>query len=642
MTDEQPAHVQRIATSAAACLALAVAVVSISIYAFLDERTSLISQATLALALGCAVMLVGFAQKRYRRLQTFAKLFAAKSEYIDEVFATFEATLDNMPQGVALYDNEQKIRLANRRYAEMYGLAGSDIRPGMSMKEILQKRVEKGVYIGADPLQYVDGRVTAMTKPADEHGIERFADGRVIEKSRKPMPGGGWLSVHEDITERQKAEDQIAYMAHHDVLTGLINRAVLLDRVVECYSRTRRNGETFSILLLDLDDFKLVNDTLGHPIGDKLLQEVARRLRAEVRDTDFVARIGGDEFAILQQASTQQCDNADSLASRLVASICTPYEIEGRRITVYVSIGVALAPNDGDDSDSLLKNADLALYQAKLEGRRCIRFFNSAMDLALRAERALEIDLRKALEAREFEVHYQAVVGVNSRRTIGMEALVRWRHPRLGMVPPDRFIKLAEKTGLINAIGAWVLRQSCADAVKWPDNVKVAVNLSPVQFKQGGIVETVWLALEESGLPPSRLTLEITESTLLEKTDENLKLLNELKELGVAIALDDFGTGYSSLSYLKAIDFDVIKIDRSFVIEMETNARSAQIILAIIGLSRSLNFTTVAEGIETDRQFELIRSAGCTAAQGFLFARPKPANELVFETGTELPHSAAA
>ena len=624
-------RVRRIVLSLAGFLGLAVALTGISLFAILDGVKNPFEISALVATLTCAGFLAHRSYKRFCCLLAIEENFIAKNKYIEDVLSSFDATLENMPQGVALYDKSQHILLANRRYAEMYGLEPGDIVPGMSMREILSKRVEKGVFIGVDPTQYVDGRVSAMERPANEHEIERYADGRIIEKSRKPMPGGGWLSVHEDVTERQRAEDQIAWLAHHDALTGLANRVVLHERIEEAFTRLRRSGAEFSILLLDLDDFKLVNDTMGHPIGDKLLRAVADRLRNTVRDVDLVARMGGDEFAILQQFEGDTRDGADGLAHRLMDAICAPYEIDGFPLTISLSIGVALAPSDGQDPALLQQNADLALYQAKAEGRRCVRFFNQEMDLALRAERGLESDMRAALAANQFEVHYQAVVSVNSRRTIGMEALARWRHPRLGLVPPDRFIRVAEKTGLINSLGAWILDTACAEAAKWPAHVKIAVNLSPAQFKSGDLVATVRKALADSGLPAHRLTLEITETTLLEKTDCNLGVLNDLRELGVAIALDDFGTGYSSLSYLKTIAFDVIKIDRSFVMEMETNIRSAQIVAGVVALSRSLNFTTVAEGIETQQQFELIRAAGCTAVQGFLFSKPKPAHELVFE-----------
>ncbi len=624
------ARLRRIVISAAACLVAATAFIGYAVDGIVEGVESRRDLFVVVAAFLVAGFLLKGAHRQFLYLLAFEEQFVDRNKTIEDLVSTFEAALDNMPQGVALYDRAQNILLANHRYAEMYGLAASDIRPGMPMQEILRLRVEKGVFIGSDPDIYVRSRVNAMQTPADEHGVERFADGRIIEKSRRRMPSGGWLSVHEDITQRQKAEDQIAFMAHHDALTGLVNRAVLQTKIGEAFARASRDGSEFAILLLDLDDFKIVNDTMGHPIGDKLLKEVAGRLRATVREVDLVARIGGDEFAIVQHAEFDPRNSASVLASRLMEAICAPYEIDGCLINIHLSVGVALAPTDGANGEALQRNADLALYQAKAAGRRCVRFFNTEMDLSLRSERALENDMREALARGEFEVHYQAVVGVATGRTTCMEALARWRHPRHGMVPPDRFIKLAERTGLINGLGAWVLTAACSEAATWPDGVKVAVNLSPAQFKSGDLVEIVRGALAVSGLPPERLTLEITETTLLERTDGNLRVLNELKSHGVSIALDDFGTGYSSLSYLKTIPFDVIKIDRSFVIEMATNQRSAQIIAGIVGLSRSLNFTTVAEGIETREQYDLIRSAGCTAAQGYLFSRPKPASELDF------------
>ena len=630
MKDNHTALVRRTMLATAILMVLSGALIAFAMYGLFKGVDSASELVGVVAALSCSGLLIKAVQVSVSRLMKFEAAFVAKSDYANALLATFDATLNNMPQGVALYDRTQSILLANRRYAEMYGLEADDIRPGISMKEILQKRAVKGVFIGVDPTSYVDGRVTAMATPFEERGVERFSDGRIIEKSRKPMPNGGWLSVHEDVTERQRAEDQIAWMARHDVLTGLANRAVLQERIEESLLRVRRNGEHFSVLLLDLDDFKIVNDSMGHPIGDKLLQAVAERLRETVRDLDLVARIGGDEFAIVQHADTPENCRPEGLANRLMTAICKPYDFEGRPVHVQTSIGVAVAPMDGEDGGALLKNADLALYQAKEGGRRCVRFFNAAMDMTLRTERSLENDLRKAIASNQFEVHYQSVVDVKTRQVIGMEALARWRHPEFGMVAPDRFIKLAEKTGQIKALGAWVLGTACAEAAHWPDAIRLAVNLSPAQFKGGDLVKMVHQALDDSGLPPHRLTLEITETTVLERTDANLAVLHELRSFGIAIALDDFGTGYSSLSYLKTIPFDVIKIDRNFVMEMETNERSAHVVAGIVGLSRSLNFTTVAEGIETPEQFELIRAAGCSAAQGYMFARPKPARELAF------------
>ncbi len=615
----------------AGLLALATALAADAFYQLANGVGSGLEVGAIVAALSCAGLLLKFVQVRYARLMTLEEELISKNHYVRDVLAKFDATLNNMPQGVALYDRDQSVLLANRRYAEMYGLTPEDIKPGASMKQILQKRVEKGVFIGLDPADYVDARVSAMENPANEHGIERFTDGRVIEKSRRPMPGGGWLSVHEDVTERQRANDHIAWLARHDVLTRLANRVVLQERIEEAFLRIRRGGEHFAILLLDLDDFKIVNDTMGHPVGDRLLQAVADRLRATVRDLDLVARIGGDEFAVVQHADSIGNCRPDGLADRLMEAVGAPYELDGQMLHVHMSIGVAIAPLDGDDGGTLLKNADLALYQAKEGGRRCVRFFNATMDKSLRTERSLEGDLRTALASNEFEVHYQSVIDVRTGGVTGMEALARWRHPALGMIRPDIFIKLAEKTGLINSLGAWVLRTACTEAAGWPSDIKIAVNLSPAQFRSGDLVKMVHQALDASGLPPTRLTLEITETTVLETTDGNLTVLHELRKSGISIALDDFGTGYSSLSYLKTIPFDVIKIDRSFVKEMESNERSARIVAGIVALSRSLNYATVAEGIETSEQFELVRAAGCTAVQGFLFSKPKPARELDFQ-----------
>jgi diguanylate cyclase (GGDEF)-like protein/PAS domain S-box-containing protein len=550
---------------------------------------------------------------------------------IAEVLATFDATLANMPQGVALYDRQQRIVLANRRYAEMYGLAPEDVAPGTPMIEMLKKRAQKGIFLGSSESRVIDDLVKDMTKPSNEHEIERYADGRVIEKSRKPMPDGGWLSVHEDVTERVKAEDKIAWMAHHDALTRLANRVVLQKRLEEDFARHRRDGSEFALLLLDLDEFKFVNDAMGHPIGDKLLQVVADRLRATVRDVDLVARIGGDEFAIVLAHEADIRLGANTLAQRLMEAICAPYEIDGLPLRVYLSVGVGIAPLDGEDADALMQNADLALYQAKAAGRRTVRFYNADMDSTLREERFLENELRHALDRNELEVFHQKIVDVATGATIGTEALARWRHPKLGMVPPDRFIRVAERTGLIKTIGAWILGAACAQATAWPSHLRVAVNLSPSQFKSGDLVAVVTDTLRKTGLDARRLTLEITETTLLEKSDENLHVLEDLRALGIKIALDDFGTGFSSLSYLKTIRFDVIKIDRSFVAEMATNERSAHIIAGIVALSRALGFTTVAEGVETREHFDLVRAAGCTSVQGYLFSRPMPASQLVFD-----------
>jgi diguanylate cyclase (GGDEF)-like protein len=388
--------------------------------------------------------------------------------------------------------------------------------------------------------------------------------------------------------------------------------------------------------MLDLDLFKAINDSLGHPVGDELLKAVASRLSACARQADTVSRLGGDEFAVLAMADGDQRDEAIVTANRLLAAVAAPYDVDGHHLNIRTSIGIALAPEHGTDVDQLMKNADLALYKAKSEGRDAYRFFEDAMGTEARKRRSLQIDLRKALMNEEFELHYHPIVDIKTRDIASVEALVRWQHPRRGMIPPGDFIPLAEETGLINPVGEWVVRKACRDAVGWPSHIKVSVNLSPLQFRKIGPIDMFCRALADSGLPPERLELEITESVLLHSSAENVAKLHQLRLMGISIVLDDFGTGYSSLSYLLMFPFDKIKIDRSFVRELSKNADCASIVSAVAKLGRSLRIRTVAEGIETDKQLTLVRIAGCTHAQGFLFGRPRPAAELTFR-GSRLP-----
>ena len=399
----------------------------------------------------------------------------------------------------------------------------------------------------------------------------------------------------------------------------------------EAVARLKRYGNRFTIFVLDLDLFKLVNDSLGHPVGDELLKLVARRLSHCVRETDTVARLGGDEFAILATAAEDQRQAVMALASRLLETVAAPYEIDGQQLNIGTSIGIALAPEHGSEVDQLLKNADLALYKAKAEGRDAFRFFEDAMGIAAHRRRAHQIELRNALANEEFELHYHPIVDIRTGETASIEALIRWRHPQRGMIPPADFIPLAEETGLINPIGDWVLRKACSEAVHWPSPIKVSVNLSAVQFRGASPIENFSRALRDSGLPADRLELEITESVLLQNNVEHVETLHQLRLMGISIVLDDFGTGYSSLSYLRMFPFDKIKIDRSFVHELAKNADCAAIVSAVAGLGSSLRIGTVAEGIESGDQLLLVHAAGCTHAQGYLFGRPCPASELKFE-----------
>jgi diguanylate cyclase (GGDEF)-like protein len=451
-------------------------------------------------------------------------------------------------------------------------------------------------------------------------------DGRIISIINQPMAEGGWVATHEDITERLIAEEKIRHLAHYDALTDLPNRVTFYERMQTVLSRQRRS-ESIAVLSLDLDRFKNVNDTLGHPAGDLLLRAAADRMRNCVRGEDLVARLGGDEFAIVQVSSTKTSD-VSALAARLIEIIGAPYDIDGHQVIIGASIGIAIAPNDGDNPDPLMKNADLALYRAKADGGGIFRFFEVEMDARMRARHALELDLRKAILNGEFELYYQPIVDVKTGRITSCEALLRWHHPERGMISPVEFIPIAEITGLIVQLGEWVLRQACAQAARWPKQVTVAVNMSPAQFKSRNLVSTVIGALAASGLPANRLELEITELVLLQDNEGAFSILRQFRDLGIRIAMDDFGTGYSSLGYLRSFPFDKIKIDQSFIRDLSTKEDRVAIIRAVIGLSSSLGITTTAEGVETKEQLARLTSEGCNEAQGFLFSPPRPAAEL--------------
>ena len=440
------------------------------------------------------------------------------------------------------------------------------------------------------------------------------------------LPGAGW-SVAVETAAARADRRQSGLDGASDPLTGLPNRARFQARLNEARARLDRTGEAFAVLTVDLDRFKHVNDTLGHPIGDALLRKVAERLNATLRPTDTVSRFGGDEFALIQ-SDVSDAVGVETLARRLVDLLGRAYVVEGHLINIGASVGVALAPADGVDPDVLLRNADLALYRAKSDGRDTFRFFKPEMDERMQARRSLELDLRKALALHEFELVYQPQMNLESNKLVGCEALIRWRHPTRGTVSPAEFIPLAEEIGLIISIGEWVVREACKEAVRWPEGITVAVNLSPTQFKSKKLVQVIASALASSGLPPRRLELEITEGVLLQENAGNLATLHALRALGLGISMDDFGTGYSSLSYLRSFPFDKIKIDRSFVSGPASVSDSMAIVGAIASLGSSFGMTTVAEGVETFEQMQRIRAEGCTDVQGYLISRPVAAADI--------------
>ena len=558
----------------------------------------------------------------------------------------FKAALDNLGEGLSMFDADERLLVCNGRFGSMYNLPADLLKVGTPHREIVMYRVKAGVAAGESTDLAVEQKIEALKRLPRDIPISRneeLSDGRLIRISRRPLDGGGWVATHEDVTDRHRHEARISFMAHHDLLTGLANRAFFTEKLDDAVARFRSHSDPFAIFMLDLDKFKKVNDTLGHPAGDQLLRETAQRLKPSLRETDVLARLGGDEFAIIQSAQKNHRESAASLAARLVSIISKPYDIDGNMVFVGTSIGIALAPDDANESTELLKMADLALYAAKSAGRNDFRFFDAAMLAETDNRRKLEDELRCAIQRSEFELHYQPVIDVKTRRQAGFEALVRWRNPARGLILPDEFIPLAEETGLIVPLGAWVLEQACADAAKWPSHMKVAVNLSPVQLGQADLLQIVLCALVEAALAPERLELEITETALFKSEVDYVTLIRKLKKLGVSIALDDFGTGHSSLSYLTMFPFDKIKIDQSFTMNLTRRADCAAIVSAVLALGRSLDTETVAEGVETEQHFDILRAAGVTFVQGRLFGAPCPASELVLdEAGSkELVESAA-
>src|ERR1700692_1348572 len=561
------------------------------------------------------------------RLQRQFELGREQEERLRIRNLQFDTAINNMSQGLCFFDAAHRLIVCNDRYVGMYDLPRDRVGPGITLAEIVDMRFEAGSFPAMSREEYLHWRTNVAVSHEPTDSIVELQNGKTFKIRHRPMPDGGWVATHEDITEQRRSEVKIEYMAHHDALTDLANRVLLNERLEQALGRRIHREQFAAAPHLDLDQFKAVNDTFGHPAGDKLLKIVADRLRGLVRESDTIARMGGDEFVIVQAPITDPAD-ATSLAQRVIEVIGEPSDIDGHQAVIGASIGIAVGPNDGLRPDRLLRNADLALYRAKGDGRGTFRFFEAAMDLQMQTRRIMEQDLRKALQAGEFELYYQPVVNLARNALSGSEALIRWLISVKGLVSPASFIPLAEEIGFIGPIGEWVIRQAFTTAAQWPGDLHVAVNISAAQFRSPGLMQVIVGALAASGLPPTRLEIEITETVLLQNRETTLAVLHQLRALGVRIAMDDFGTGYSSLHYLQCFPFDKIKIDRSFVKDIAKNAGSLNIVRAVAAMANGMGMTATAEGVETAEQLETITSEGCTEMQGFLFSKPLPLAEI--------------
>ncbi|TPI40794.1 EAL domain-containing protein [Mesorhizobium sp. B2-9-1] len=542
---------------------------------------------------------------------------------LKEQYRRFDAALANMSQGLLMYSAEGRLIVRNQRFLDLCNAEASDFTLGMTHRQMLDKLIRLGIFAPLE-IDIEVGKSKARLDAGQSHASYReLVDGRTLFVQRRPLAGGGWVATFEDVTERRRTEERMTHLAHHDTLTNLPNRSMFREKLDQALGEAK----PLAILSLDLDRFKAVNDTFGHPAGDWLLQCVAKRLQHAVRSSkDVVARFGGDEFAVIQ-SGTKSAADAERLAKRIVEIVGKPYRDKGREMHVGVSLGIALYPGDGHDADTLLTNADMALYRGKSEGRNVYRFFEQGMDALMRERRALEADLEAALSRREFELDFQPILDIGSGKIVGAEALMRWRSRSRGLVSPENFIAVAEETGLIVQLGDWALRKACNVAANWPPDMRMAVNVSAAQIKSGGFARSVISALAFSGLPANRLELEITETVMMDESDAVLKTLSQLRGLGVRIALDDFGTGYSSLGYLRRFPVDKIKIDRSFIRDLDKRDTAA-IVRTVIGLGAELGITVTAEGVETEAQLDTLRKAGCGEAQGFLIGVPAKASDI--------------
>ncbi|WHO72158.1 bifunctional diguanylate cyclase/phosphodiesterase [Rhizobium sp. BT03] len=546
---------------------------------------------------------------------------SALSQAFDGQQRLFEIILNNLPLGLSVFDADQRLTLSNLRFRQLFGLTQDDVIPGATIDDLIDKMR------GAEGARASRRAGRQSSEAANSSSIRRrewlMDDGRIIQSMVTILADGSNIAIHADITEDREAAERITYLAHHDPLTGLPNRIHFREQVDAALAE-RKPDEQIALVHLNLDRFKSINNMMGVSAGDKMLQQVAERIRASAGSENTLARLGSDEFAILQTGK-QQPWNVTALAEQIRRELSDLFLHGEKQVELSVSMGIAVAPGDGEETDILLKHAGVALSHAKADGRSRERFFAGEMEAQMQLRHALEADLRAAVEKEEFELHYQPLYDLSQRRICGFEALIRWNHPIRGRVAPMDFIPLAEEVGLIVDIGRWVLRRACNDAAEWPEDIKVAVNVSAMQFSSSDLTRDVGEALVAASLSPSRLELEITESVLMENLGEVLPILHALKECGIRISMDDFGTGYSSLSYLSSFPFDKIKIDKSFVNDIADNKEAHAIMHAIILLGDALGMRVTVEGVETAEQLALLECEECDEIQGYHISRPRPA-----------------
>ena len=560
-----------------------------------------------------------------------ADLLLEQKRSLEQLNAWFEIALNNMVRGLSMFDRDQRLIVCNNSYRQIYSLPEELARPGTPLTEIVSYhlRHESGREQSGEEANFAKWLGDHLEKVAEGRPFSRVQNlrcGRTLLVTYQPLADGGWVDIQEDITEKRRAEERIEWLAHHDALTGVANR-FHFRQTFEQALKELPNGQSLALHWIDLDEFKEVNDTYGHPIGDALLKAVAQRLRASIRKSDFLARLGGDEFAVIQTGGGRK-DQCERLATRILASIGRPYNILGQPITISASLGVVRAPAHGKTPDELLKNADIALYNVKTAGRRGFEIYRRGCGRHVDAQRRMESDVQAALGREQFELHYQPILSLRTHHVTSCEALLRWQHPRSGLVPPSEFLPLAEKTGAIHDIGRWVLTQACRDATRWAEELTVTVNLSLLQFESGDLINVVKKALADAGLAPSRLELEISEA-LIERDKGKMRCtLEELHRIGVGITLDNFGKATGSLSSLRSFPFDKVKIDKRLVREMPGRNENAAIVKAVATLADTLGMTSVAEGVETLDELNTVARAGCNKAQGFFIGRPVPMREL--------------